>query len=89
VIEDELRRCAARSEAARTVPCPEVAVAEGVLGFWAALEEVFPRRGSSAAGCTRRPTVLNYLPRAVQPKAKAALHEIWIGETSSNPASRQ
>jgi putative transposase len=27
--------------------------------------------------------VLNYLPRAVQPKAKAALHEIWMAETKA------
>ena len=25
--------------------------------------------------------VLNYLPKSVQPKAKAALHEIWMAET--------
>ena len=27
--------------------------------------------------------VLNYLPRSVQPKAKAALHEIWMAETKA------
>jgi putative transposase len=28
--------------------------------------------------------VLNYAPRAVQPKAKAALHEIWMAETKAD-----
>lgn len=33
---------------------PKLAVGDGALGFWAALAEVLPKRGSSAAGCTRR-----------------------------------
>ncbi len=28
--------------------------------------------------------MLNYLPRTLQPKAKAALHEIWMAETRSD-----
>jgi len=35
---------------------PKLAVGDGALGFWAALEEISRRRGSSAAGCTRRRT---------------------------------
>jgi len=27
--------------------------------------------------------VLNYLPKSVQPNAKAALHEIWMAETNA------
>ena len=32
---------------------PLLAVGDGAMGFWAALEEVFPRRAASAAGFTR------------------------------------
>ena len=32
---------------------PKLAIGDGALGFWAALREVFPRRGSSGAGCTK------------------------------------
>lgn len=35
---------------------PLLAVGDGALGFWAALDEVFPRRVANAAGCTRRAT---------------------------------
>jgi putative transposase len=35
---------------------PELAVADGALGFWQAIEEVWPRPAASAAGCTRPPT---------------------------------
>jgi transposase-like protein len=29
--------------------------------------------------------VLNYLPKSAQAKAKAALHEIWMAETRTEP----
>jgi transposase-like protein len=32
---------------------PEIAVGDGALGFWKALDEVFPGTGTSVAGCTR------------------------------------
>jgi putative transposase len=35
---------------------PELAVADGALGFWQALEEVWPHSAASAAGCTKPPT---------------------------------
>ena len=35
---------------------PRIAVGDGALGFWKALDEVFPAPLTSAAGCTRRPT---------------------------------
>ena len=35
---------------------PELAVADDALGFWQAIEEVWPRPAASAAGCTRPPT---------------------------------
>jgi len=64
-------------------------VAEGVLGFWAALEEVFPETRQQHCWVHKAANVLNYRPRAVQPKARAALHEMWTAETSSNPAARR
>jgi len=33
---------------------PEVAVGDGALGFWKALDETFPSTRHHAAGCTRR-----------------------------------
>ena len=37
---------------------PAMAIGDGGLGFWAALEEVFPQKDISAAGCIRAPTWL-------------------------------
>jgi transposase-like protein len=60
---------------------PELAVGDGALGFWAALEEIYP--GTRAQRCWMHKTgnVLNYLPKRVQPKAKAMLQEIWMAAT--------
>ena len=34
---------------------PELAIGDGALGFWKALEEIFPDNAASAAGSTRQP----------------------------------
>jgi putative transposase len=57
------------------------AVGDGALGFWAALEEVFPTTRHQRCWVHKTANVLNYLPRSVQPRAKAALHEIWMAPT--------
>lgn len=60
---------------------PELAVGDGALGFWAALGEIFPDTRHQRCWVHKTANVLNYLPKAVQAKAKAALHEIWLAPT--------
>ncbi len=60
---------------------PELAVGDGALGFWAALDEVYPSTRHQRCWVHKIANVLNYLPRSVQPKAKAALQAIWMAET--------
>jgi putative transposase len=62
---------------------PRLAVGDGALGFWAALDEIYPQTRAQRCWKHKTVNVLNYLPRAVQPKAKAALHEIWMAETKA------
>jgi transposase-like protein len=59
-------------------------VGDGALGFWAALEEVYPATRAQRCWVHKTANVLNYLPKSVQPKAKAALHEIWMAETRAH-----
>jgi len=66
------------------VVAPKLGVGDGALGFWAALKEVFPETRQQKCWVHKTANVLNYLPRAVQPKAKAALHEIWMAETKDD-----
>jgi len=63
---------------------PKLAVGDGALGFWAALEEIFPETRQQRCWVHKTANVLNYLPRSVQPRAKAALHEIWMAETKAS-----
>jgi putative transposase len=65
----------------RGLVAPSLAVGDGALGFWAALEEVFPVTRAQRCWVHKTANVLNYLPRSLQPKAKAGLHAIWMAET--------
>ncbi len=56
---------------------PELATGDGALGFWKALEEVFPATRHQRCWVHKTANVLNKLPRSVQPAAKADLREIW------------
>jgi transposase-like protein len=60
---------------------PKLAVGDGALGFWAALRKVFPEAREQRCWLHKTGNVLNNLPKTVQPKAKADLHEIWMAET--------
>ena len=55
---------------------PEIAVGDGALGFWKALDEVFP--GTRHQRCWQHKTanVLNKVPKSVQQAMKADLREI-------------
>jgi transposase-like protein len=63
---------------------PELAVADGALGFWQAIEEVWPRTRSQRCWVHKTANVLNKLPKSLQAKAKRALHEIWMAETRTD-----
>jgi putative transposase len=62
---------------------PRLAVGDGALGFWAALREIYPETRQQRCWVHKTANVLNYLPKSLQPKAKAALHEIWMAATKA------
>ncbi len=66
---------------ARGLTAPALAIGDGALGFWAALEELCPETRHQRCWCHKTQNGLNALPKSVQPKAKQALHEIWQSET--------
>jgi putative transposase len=63
---------------------PELAVADGALGFWQAVEEVWPQTRGQRCWVHKTANVLNKLPNSQQPKAKRALQEIWMAETKKH-----
>ncbi|MCU7908437.1 MAG: IS256 family transposase, partial [Candidatus Thiodiazotropha sp. (ex Lucinoma aequizonata)] len=68
----------------REMNVPELAIGDGAMGFWAALEEVYPETRQQRCWMHKTMNVLNYLPTLNQPKAKQALHSIWQAETQAN-----
>ena len=60
---------------------PKIAVADGALGFWKALGEVWPTTREQRCWVHKTANVLNKLPKSQQSKAKRSLHEIWMAET--------
>jgi len=63
---------------------PKLAIGDGALGFWKALSKVFPKTKHQRCWVHKTANVLNKLPKAVQPKAKQALHEIWMAPTRTD-----
>ncbi len=63
---------------------PKLAIGDGAMGFWAALEEVYPETRQQRCWMHKTMNVLNCLPRSAQPKAKQALHNIWQAETQAD-----
>jgi len=68
----------------RGMNVPELAIGDGAMGFWAALEEVYPETRQQRCWMHKTMNVLNCLPKSVQPKAKQALYEIWQAETRAD-----
>jgi len=66
---------------ARGMNAPELAIGDGAMGFWAAVEEIYPTTRQQRCWIHKTNNVLNALPKSGQPKAKQALQEIWRAET--------
>ncbi|HEY9623289.1 MAG TPA: IS256 family transposase [Crinalium sp.] len=62
---------------------PELAIGDGALGFWKALAQVFPTTRVQRCWVHKTANVLNNLPKSQQPKAKSALHEVYMAETKN------
>lgn len=65
----------------RGMAAPRLAVGDGAMGFWAAMEEVFSETRHQRCWLHKTMNVLNCVPRSLQPKVKQALHDIWQAET--------
>ena len=63
---------------------PELVVADGAIGLWQAVEEVWPKTQRQRCWVHKTANVLNKLPKSQQSKAKRALQEIWMAETKKD-----
>ena len=65
-------------KARRLSIAPEVAVGDGALGFWKALDEAFPTTRHQRCWLHKTLNVLDKFPKSLQPKAHKDLREIWL-----------
>ena len=62
---------------------PKLAIGDGAMGFWSALEEVYRTTRQQRCWMHKTMNILNCLPKSSQSKAKQALHNIWQAETKA------
>ena len=67
----------------RGMSIPKLAIGDGAMGFWSALEEVYSETRQQRCWMHKTMNILNCLPKSVQAKAKQALHAIWQAETKA------
>lgn len=60
---------------------PKLAVGDGALGFWRAVEEEFPGARAQRCWVHKTANVLDKLPKSRQPHAKRLLHEMYLSGT--------
>jgi len=63
---------------------PSLAIGDGALGFWAALEEVFPETRTQRCWVHKTANVLDKMSKSSQSHAKAMLHEMYMAETKES-----
>lgn len=63
---------------------PKLAVGDGALGFWNALAKHWPVTKQQRCWVHKTANVLNKVPKAVQPKIKEKLQDIWMSDTRVN-----
>jgi putative transposase len=63
---------------------PKLAVGDGALGFWAALEEEFSQVREQRCWVHKTANILDKLPQSVQPYAKKLIHEMYLSPTKAS-----
>lgn len=63
---------------------PEIAVGDGAMGFWKALDEVYPGTRHQRCWVHKTANVLNKFPKSMAPAVKSDLQNIHHAETRSD-----
>jgi len=63
---------------------PKLAIGDGALGFWKALDKVFPSTKRQRCWVHKTANILDKMPKSIQPKAKSLIHEMYMAETEEN-----
>ena len=66
-----------------TVP-PELAIGDGALGFWKALQQEFGTTRHQRCWVHKAANILNKMPKSIQTKARQDLREIWMAQSRAD-----
>jgi putative transposase len=59
---------------------PSLSVADGALGFWAAVREIYPETLEQRCWVHKTANILDKLPKSIQQKAKKMIHNMYMAE---------
>ena len=59
----------------------KLAIGDGALGFWGALDEVFPGTKKQRCWVHKTANILDKLPKSIQSKGKSMIHEMYMAES--------
>ena len=63
---------------------PKLAVGDGALGFWAAMDEECPKTKQQRCWVHKTVNVLDKLPKSLQGQAKSMIHDIYMAPTEKD-----
>jgi transposase-like protein len=63
---------------------PKLAIGDGALGFWNALDHVFPETKRQRCWVHKTANILDKMPKSVQSKAKSFIHEMYMADTEEH-----
>ena len=58
----------------------KLAVGDGALGLWAALDEIYPQTRRQRCWVHKTANILDKMPKSTQGRAKGKIHEIYMAE---------
>lgn len=59
---------------------PKLAIGDGAMGFWSALEKIWPTTRHQRCWVHKTINVLNHFPKSLKSKATSDLHTIWMAD---------
>lgn len=63
---------------------PKLAIGDGALGFWKAVDKVFPETKRQRCWVHKTANILDKMPKSVQSKAKSKIYEMYMADTEEN-----
>ena len=67
---------------------PELCIGDGALGFWAAVNKIYPKARHQRCWQHKANNVIDKMPERLKKKARQQLHDIWMKADTKDDANR-